>query len=270
MACCALTSTYKNCRNWSCLDSSFCSVHKDINPEVLKERWFKRYVLHWSAYTVFNRRHEKQLLSDLASGTIVLTKEDILKIPVRDRYADVYLLFVEHGYVKRGTHKKLEETILNLYTRILVAYPPNHGLAPLRDLIERTLILSSGQAFYDYLFWIGPTLANREQIMRKMVLYIPNLLDTLAAKELSWFPRDELDKLRVHYEAALGKEHPVTKCLVQRWLLDLKELYHTEKAIQKIKMDQCKEELMMNRWHPDRLNHYLEMGYEIDQLDDIM
>jgi hypothetical protein len=26
----------------------------------------------------------------------------------------------------------------------------------------------------------------------------------------------------------------------------------------------------MDRWHPDRLQKYLDMGYDIDQLDDIM
>lgn len=270
MACCALTSRNKNCRNWSCVDNKFCFAHKNIKPEILKQRWFNRYILTWSAYTVFNNRDEGRILSDLASGNVVLTTKDILKIPARDRYADVYLLFMKHGYVERGTHTSLEFIIFNLYTRIIVAYPPNHGLAPLRELIEQTLILSSGQAFYDYLMWLGPFVGSREQMMRAMVVHIPTLLDSAAAKELSWFPRDELDKLRVHYEKVLGKEHPMTKCLVERWLLDLKELYQTEKAIQKLKMDQCKEELMMDRWHPSRLEKYLEMGFEIDQLDDIM
>ena len=270
MACSAITSKLKDCRNWSCLDGKFCSSHKNMAPQVLTQRWIKRFILRYDSYTVFNRKDEARILSDLTSGTIVLTPGDILKIPARDRYTDIYLFFIEHGFVEKGAHKNLELNILNFYTRMIANYAQDHSLAPVRDLIERTMIVSSGKTLFDFLMWIGPSLTNREHTTRKMIEYIPSLLDTSAAKELSWYTRDELDKLRIHYEKAPGKEHLVTKCLVQRWLLDIKELYHTEKTIQKLKMDHCKEELMMNRWHPDRLNKYLEMGYEIDQLDDIM
>ena len=269
MACCAITGTLKNCRNWSCLDSQFCHAHRNLPQEILKDRWLKRYILRWDRFTVFNRQNEKQILSDLESKRIVLTKHDILKIPAQERYVDIYLLFLEQGYVKRGTHVPLEFVALWLYMRIVSNFPAN-DLATLREFIERTLILSSGQALYDFILWVSFPVLNRARLTQKIIEHIPTLLDTQAAKELSWFPRDTLDKLRQHYEQTPGREHAVTRCLVERWLPDLKELYITEKAIQKIKMDQCKEELMMNRWHPSRLEKYLNMGYEIDQLDDIM
>ena len=269
MACQALTSTLKDCRNWSCLDSDFCYQHYDLSSEVLKDRWFKRYVMHWNRFTVFNRRNEKKMLSDLKSKRIVLTQTDILKMPAQERFVDIYLLFMEHGYVKRGTNAPLEFTALRLYMNIMTSYPQQE-LAALGNLIERNLILSSGQALYNFILWLSYPVLNRTKLTTRMIEYIPTLLDTEAAKELSWVPRDHLDKLRVEYEKVPGKDHALTKCLVQRWLPDLKELYQTEKAIQKMKMDQCKEELMMDRWHPDRLQKYLDMGYEIDQLDDIM
>lgn len=252
------------------LDSEFCCAHRHLSQEVLKERWLKRFVMHWNRFTVFNRGQEKKLLSDLKSGRIVLTKEDILKIPSQQRYVDVYLLLMNHGYVKRGTHASLEFTALWLYMDILRNFPGADNVRPLRQLIENTLILSSGQALYDFILWISFPVLNRTRLTQQMVQYIPMLLDSDAAKELSWFPRDELDKLRVAFEKTPGKEHPITRCLVERWLPDLKELYQAEKAIQKMKMDHCKEELMMDRWHPKRLEKYLEMGYTIDQLDDIM
>ncbi len=270
MACQALTCTLKDCRNWSCLDSDFCSSHRNLSPEVLKDRWLKRYVMHWNRFTVFNRKDEKKILSDLKSERIVLTEADILKMPAQERFVDIYLLFMDHGYVKRGMNPRLEFTALWLYTNILSNFPQGLDIRPLKELIERNLILSSGQALYDFILWLSYPVLNRTKLTAKMIEYIPTLLDTDAAKELSWVPRDYLDRLRVEYEKVPGKEHAMTKCLVLRWLPDLKELYQTEKAIQKMKMDQCKEELMMDRWHPDRLQKYLDMGYDIDQLDDIM
>jgi hypothetical protein len=270
MACCAITKDLKDCRNWSCLDSEFCASHKNLSQEVLKDRWLKRYVFHWTRFTVFNRRNEEKILADLNSKRIVLTKQDILKIPSQQRYVDIYLLMVEHGFVKRGTNVPLEFTALWFYMEIMRNFPGEDNVRPLRQLIEKTLILSSGQTLYDFLLWVSYPVLNRTRLTRQMIEYIPMLLDTDAAKELSWFPRETLDKLRVEFEKTPGKEHALTKCLVQRWLPDLKELYQTEKAIQKIKMDQCKEELMMERWHPSRLQKYLDMGYDIDQLDDIM
>lgn len=270
MACYALTCDLRDCRNWSCLDSDFCSAHKNLSQETLKERWLKRYVFHWDRFTVFNRRNEQKMLSDLKSGRIVLTKEDILKIPAQQRYVDIYLLFMDHCFIKRGTHVALEGVALTLYMDILRNFPGADNVRPLRELIERILILSSGKALYDFILCASHVCHKRTQLSQQMMLYIPMLLDTEAAKELSWFSRDQLDKLRVAYEKVLGADHPLTKCLVQRWLLDLKELYQTEKLIQKLKMDQCKEELMMDRWHPDRLQKYLDMGYDLDQLDDIL
>ena len=75
----------------------------------------------------------------------------------------------------------------------------------------------------------------------------------------------DLSKL-AGYEVELGEGHPLTRALVGRWLLDLKELYVAEKAIQKIKMDACKEELMMNRWHPRRVSWCLKQGLDIEDM----
>ena len=270
MACIALKKNLEVCRNWSMVDSCFCHAHRNITQEILKQRWMNRYIFHWSRYTVFNRKNEKEMLSDLKSGRIVLTKEDILKIPAQQRYVDIYLWLMEHEFVKRGTHVPLEFTALWLYMDIMKNFPGADNVKPLRQLIEKNLILSSGQTLYDFILWVSYPVLNRARLTQQMIQYIPMLLDTEAAKELSWFPRDHLDKLRVAYEKTPGREHAMTRCLVERWLPDLKELYHAEKAIQKMKMDQCKEELMMDRWHPDRLQKYLDMGYDIEDLDDIM
>ncbi len=267
MSCRALKSNLSQCRNWCCENSDFCHVHKNISQDILKQRWVSRYLLGeagYPKYTVFRKANEKKILSDLGSGKIILTKEDIRKIPSLQMHIDIYLLLVEKGFVERGTHMKLEFATLWFFMQLLSSFPADASLKPLRELIERTIILASGKTLYDFLMWIRYPVLGRSRLAQTLIAYIPTLLDSEAAKELSWYPRDELDKLRIEYEKIPGKEHPLTSCLVKRWLLDLKELYQTEKTVQKLKMDQCKEELMMNRWHPDRVEKYLQMGLDID------
>lgn len=266
MSCCALKSNLTPCRNWSCLDSQYCASHRIISADTLKSRWFQRYILGSYTYPIYTFRspkYETQLLADLSSGKVILTKEDICKIPAKERYVDIYLLLLQNGFVKRGDHQKLEFVTYWFYAFLLAAFPDHDPLSLARQQIETHLVIGSGEALYHFLFFICGAIKGREKLTRQMLAYIPTLLDTEAARELAWFPRDELDKLRLEYEKVLGKEHPFTKCLVQRWLLDIKELYQTEKAIQKIKMDQCKEELMMFCWHPSRIEKYLLAGIDI-------
>jgi hypothetical protein len=269
MSCCALKSNLAQCRNWACDGQSYCHTHCKTPTEVFKDRWVQRFLVgtpQYPVYTFLRPTNEKQILSDLTSGKVKLSAADILKIPKRESHVDIYLLLVEHGLVERGTHKSLEFVAYWLYMYLLMAHPNQDPLPLTRKRIESFLILDSGKGLYFFLWFVcGPAL-NRPRLLQLLVRLVPTLLDTDAAKELSWFARDELDKLRIEYEKILGADHPLTKCLVQRWLLDLKELYQTEKAVQKIKMDQCKEELMMNRWHPSRVEKLLLAGIEPEDM----
>lgn len=134
------------------------------------------------------------------------------------------------------------------------------------DVIQKVFLTSSGAQLHNFLLTVPFIAKKSESLSGFLSVSIPKLLDTEAAKELSWWSRADLDVIRIAFEKELGILHPLTQCLVQRWLLDLKELYVTEKAIQKIKMDHCKEELMMNRWHPSRVWWYLERGLDIDDM----
>jgi hypothetical protein len=248
-------------------DSEFCFSHRNMTKEIYKKRWFKRFILnslylHAGPNAKQRAHYIKKVLAPLLSGYITLTQADILNIPSQPRFVDIYLLLLEFGFVQRGFHRALESKIYWYYCYIV----DNHIENALSVYIEDQFILSSGKDFFDFLIWIGGTAMSRPRLTSTMIQHIPTFLDSNAAKELSWFARDELDKLRIAYEKEPGKDHPLTRCLVQRWLLDLKELYQTEKAIQKIKMDQCKEELMMNRWHPDRVEKYLLAGIDIDDM----
>jgi hypothetical protein len=275
MACCAIKKNLKDCRNWSTLESEYCHLHQKISPELLRLRWVKRFILGYGA-PVFSfywpNPSGQRILDDIKSGRIVLTKDDLALIPKLDRYLDIYVFLVIHNIIVPSDNVSLHARCLAYFTNVMIQHQAQNGKDypnRLTGLIAETIILGSGELFYTFLM-LASNLAKNQSRLRFLMEFVPTLLDSGAAKELSWFPRDELDKLRLEYEKVLGADHPLTKCLVQRWLLDLKELYQTEKAIQKLKMDQCKEQLMMDRWHPDRLQKYLDMGYEIDQLDDIM
>jgi hypothetical protein len=256
------------------IGSDYCYVHRNLTPDAFKERWFKKYILGRDVpyYTLFSCCKKDKLLSDLESGTVILTKEDILKIPAHEAYVDIYILLLEHNFVSSGDHPKLERAGLWLYQSILHHFPleVREGEQPpafhkpiklLKEKIENYLIHYSGDTLYRFFLFVGMATVGRRKLQRQMQAYIPTLLDTHAAKELSWYSFHQLDEIRKEW-IACQKEHPLLSCLTERWLLDIKELYKTEKQIQKIKMNHCKEELMMITWHPDRVSKLLEAGID--------
>jgi len=270
MSCKAIKPNFKHCRNWACSDNGYCSSHKSYSSETHKERWFKRYILgigqplpfYWS-FAEPQDQNVKEIVRALKAGEIQLSKEDIQKIPNRDLYIDVYTLLVLFDLAKPSDHPLLLGRSLLYYLRFLST---GARLNTTTQVIRQSLILSTGQYLLAYLQSIPIFLKKTPEYLDLFLRDVPTMLDSEAAKELSWRSRQELDVLRMVYEGKLGVDHPLTKTLVQRWLPDIKELYQTEKAIQKCKMDQCKEELMMNRWHPDRVGKYLLMGIDVEDM----
>jgi hypothetical protein len=273
MACCAFKKDLGDCRNWSSYDSRYCHLHKKITPDEQKNRWMKRFLLGGQGYPVFSylwsSRYEGRILQDLREGVVTLTKEDILKIPPYGRYIDVYSFLVLHGFASPRDHPKLLGCCYAYYcsTKLIHYQMGKENISTrILNVIQKVFLTSSGDQLHHFLMAVPLIAKKSESLSGFLGVSIPKLLDTEAAKELSWWSRSDLDAIRLVFEKELGIQHPLTQCLVQRWLLDLKELYQTEKAIQKIKMDHCKEELMMNRWHPSRVWWYLERGLDIEDM----
>jgi hypothetical protein len=274
MACCALKKDLTDCRNWSSLDGKYCHVHQHITDQEIKDRWMKRFFLGGGGRWVFiydsATNSAPRILEDLYSGRIVLTDADAQKLPSADRFIDTYVFLVRHGFISATANNKLllRSLLYLLNTTIIHQQIGRPVVKPLLlSAIPEALILKTSQTLYHFLSLVPLLATGSQEKMSFLLTYVPTLLETEAAKELSWWSREKLDTLRVQYQKLLGEEHPLTKCLLLRWLLDLKELYKTEKAIQKIQMDQCKEELMMNRWHPDRVwRYYEEFGIDIEDM----
>lgn len=270
MSCQALKSNLTRCRNWSCIDSEFCWQHENLSPEIVKSRWIRRYFYGdngTTRYCYWTPSVGEKIRHDLDSGLIVLTSTDIGNIPSRDRNIDIYLFLIKYGYAKATDNCDLLARSYWYFLDKSSVAAPNLLNFPLKEEICDVLILANHHTFFRFLKSLAKLCKNRARYVGFATVEIPKFLDSAAAKELSWWSYQELDELRVCYEDELGRDHPLTKCLVQRWLLDLKELYHTEKAVQKIKMDQCKEEIMMNRWHPDRImKMYEEYGLDVNDL----
>lgn len=282
MSCLALNKNLHKCRNWTIIGQDFCHAHKKMDSATFKQRWLQKYILGENispVYTIISPFQKDKILADLQSGLIVLTKEDILKIPASEAYVDIYLLLLENNFAQYGDHPRLERKGLWLYQVIMCNFPfddrpefQRSKLSILKQKIETYLITYSGKSLYNFFLFIGMATVGREKLQRLMRDYIPTLLDTDAAKELSWYSFEALDSIREEWEECRkvkeGSPMPnlLLRCLTERWLPDLKELYRTEKQIQKIKIDQCKEELMMDRWHPDRVSKFLEMGIDPEDM----
>lgn len=232
-----------------------------------------RFLLGGQGYPVFSylwsSRYEKRVEQDLRSKVVELTTEDLLKIKPYGRYVDIFALLVRTGAADPLSHPKLLEACFRYYctTKMLQEQiRPGHPNTRILQEIQEVLILSSGTLFYRFLMTL-PSLTKKSQTLADYLMgLVPGFLDTEAAKELSWWSHQELDTIRLTCEVELGEDHAFTRSLVQRWLPDLKELYCAEKAIQKMKMDHCKEELMMNRWHPDRVWWHLERGIDVEDM----
>lgn len=267
MACRAITYDLKMCRNWSVGESGLCSAHQDYTEELHKERWVDKHILclHGTPYTSYKPWVSIPILRSLLNQEIVLTKEDIARIPAEPVYLDIFVLLIEWGFAKPSDNPSLTVQGFRYFLEARSA-----GVNPVRGVffqtLTRTLLLSSG-AQLGWFFLALPNLIQETPAYEEVALReMPLLLDTNAAKELCWWSKEALDGFRKLYELELGAEHPLTRALVGRWLLDLKELYVTEKQIQKIKMDACKEELMMNRWHPRRVSWCLKQGLDIEDM----
>lgn len=269
MACKALKANLTACRNHASGESEYCHQHNDFTSVLFKQRWLNKHIYcpDGNTFCFFEIFRIKRILAELKSGRVVLTPKDIEKIPATSEYHDIFFLLIINGFAKPEYNAKLTKTAFNHYLRNKMVIPPEqHGNHLFHRLVRQYLIEDTARHLFMFL-WSLPSFSRKYPgINDTIVTEVQSLLDSTGAKELSWYSRETLNKLYLRYKEKLGSDHMLTQYMVQRWLLDLKELYVCEKNIQKCKMDYCKEELMMNRWHPSRIEYYHNLGLEVEDM----
>jgi hypothetical protein len=94
--------------------------------------------------------------------------------------------------------------------------------------------------------------------------WMNSLLDLDIVKKLAWM--NKCDVFYTTFSAVLGTEHTLTNYMIICFLPEIRSILKTEMGIQKAKMFHYKEEIVAKAWHPRRLELYLNMGYDLDDI----
>ena len=246
--------------------SNFCFQHQDITPEDHKDRWISKFLLAADGDPFlfqYDTHKQDRILGDLRDKIVVLTDDDILeRIPPRRKYIDIYILLCENNYIKPEKHIGMYFKCLEYLSDFWVVQP-NQLYLPLNLLAQKirdTLLLrdwSSMHFFLNALIKLLKKPVYRNNIQEQSAAiegFLNHLLESHTALKLSWVPfRHSLQKFA---EDELGAEHSITMFLKNSYLPAFEKMYKLEKQVQKIQMDQCKEELIAYCWHPDRFEEW--------------
>lgn len=259
--------TGKLCRNYSMNGCLYCHQHQNISQEEHKSRWLRKFILGADGKPflyLYEEYKKTRILGDLRDGIITLTDEDIQKIPDRPKYLDIYLLLFENDYIT------LSKNNVNLYGRALLYlsefwYRTDTSeflpLSPLGKKILDILVLRDAEHLCFFLYMlVGIFQSSRfrgDQMSERIgaiTAFLHTLLDSPAAKQMCWDPstRNFLER----YEEKLGEQNPITVFMREIYLPAFMIVYRFEKAYQKSRTNQFKEELMAVTWHPDRFMDY--------------
>lgn len=242
----------------------FCYQHRNITPEDHKDRWFCTFILGTDGKR-FHYAHDEskktRIVGDLRDKIIVLTEEDILKIPNRRWYLDIYLLLMQHGFagLERNMHPNLYTKALEYLSEFwfLTDRSMMMPFSPLATKIKEVLVANNQDHLLFFLQML-PGLMKYSSFQGGLLpqrivsigAFLSDLLETEAGKELCWQPFR--DSLLGHYKKLLGESHLLTSYMKDVYLPEFKQLYLSEKEMQKARTDTFKEELMAYCWHPDR------------------
>lgn len=257
MACHAIKIS--NPHKWSCCrhypmdGSDFCFHHKDITPEDHKDRWIAKYILGRDGNTFFYsfaEQKKNRILRDLNSKKIVLTDEDLLRIPTRKQYLDIYVLLVENGFVQVDQHR-------GLYLETLDYFLDTSAMRnPMFLKIRDEVVLKDGNHFHKFLQKIAYVMkmTKYQQRFPEIQSLLVELLLSNAARELSWRPFTS-DLLK-HYTSCFGENHPIVLFLKDTYVPHFLRMYQQEKKLQQVRSEFFKEELMAYCWHPERFQEW--------------
>lgn len=271
MACLGLVKRnhqFSCCRNFATNDSLFCGCHKNIDPGTLKKRWIHRY-LRAGFYRHRGEMGAEHALAPLRAGLFTLTYEDIKKINVdRASVIDIYLLLLRDGFCRPEDNIQMFLRLMKFYLTIRSVRAESHYLwTPTFEVLFNTSV-----ALYEKSLDVILSMTNQKAnatikayaLHPETQVLLRDVLDTDIAHEWSW------TSPKARYEEFFSKDPMPAPEMIEfmrtTFFPRIKEIYIEEKEVQKIRMDHCKEQLMMVCWHPDRIMNYIEMGYEMDDI----
>ena len=259
MACLGLTERnrqYHCCRNYATNDSFFCISHQNLNLQVLKKRWFHRY-LRAGLFSYTGELRAEHVLAPLRAGLFTLTPDDIRKIqPNRASIFDTYLLLLREGYVQPQDNPLLFTMFVKFY---LMVNSLANGAHPLWTMTRQVLFNTSQELFEQSIEVIlslssSTTPANHRAyaLHPQTQVLLREILETEVGSKWCWTnPQARLEKC-IESEPTPAPE--LVDFMRTTFFPLAKDTYKQQKEIQKARMDYCKEEIMMVTCHPDRKN----------------
>ena len=247
MRCKALKESLSRCNGSAVKDCLYCSFHKEMTPEIYKERWVKKYLqaknlnlFLWK----YNEGPRTAILTDLESRFVILTPEDIECIPSKNRSIDIFSLLCLNGYATREIRIDLWKKGVDLLIKYIWFNEPKQsisGEALLYDADSFLTFLAYVPACLDKMEMAPPN-PHFERFMLQMCVFLTNCLKFNMTSELSWQEPAQLEICEI-YEEKFSKENTLVKYMKETWIPALKEIRLNEKRIQKAKMLHCKEEI---------------------------
>jgi hypothetical protein len=281
MACQAIKKDYTRCRCWAENGFTTCYQHRSIPPREKKKRWFNHYILARNKnafpFLYASAQSHRGKLVDLESGEIVLTQEDVARIPPHARYSDIFSLLCARGYAEPSWNPQLRYRTIHhaitmfTFSTFSTTFQDYHNKAfenyILPMLGKEQQIFGAQSLFYKHILsWSLQFLGQPESV--RHFLDVLMKLDGAKAESLTRFE----EWLLPLYHNLLKNpktneiENPVLKELyatLESYLLGvLGGTRQTFKHSICTRMNLTKEELIVKTWHPDRF-----MEWCLDQED---
>ena len=263
MACLSINANMKPCRNYAVSGDDFCACH---DAKSLNKQWKKRYMSPSSpSLALLSEAEMEHFVSQLNSGHIKVTKKDVERIPDDPKFIELYLFLIHGGFAEPFWNTKLYlKTILFLFELEQLG-ARNH---PLFEPIVDVLITRDQDSFEKFL--ASAVVLVREGMIQRS--FYPHLfalmlvfLEMPGGIEFCW--SNPYARLGEKFKEMLSESgQNFQHFLDARFWPEVREVLATQKGILKAKMDHIKEELMMNRWHPTRVELYLEMDIDVDDM----
>jgi hypothetical protein len=269
-ACLGFTVEAKPCRNVRRTDWYFCNMHDTLGSHALKNRWIFRYFTRARFVVTKDGAFESRVLEPLRLGFFTLTKKDFDEssgFTPSDALIDIYIVLVKHGFIEIDVSPTMYHlcAVYPLQMWNLFAMTPNliipRHTQPLLVCIEETLICKDGRTMSRFMEHLISRRNSLVYLRRHCIFkYLLCLLRTPAGAEYIW-SKDTISRpwgshQATDFEVFMDKE----------FLVAIESELSTQKRYRRLRSEIFKEELMQNRWHPDRVQHYFDLGLDIDDM----